>query len=274
MLAERAGTADALRTYGDLEASAARLLALQRQPQRSRAEFVQTLVAALDARHSDTRVLAFRIAAILRVEQVPGANPVKLLDALEERIRNERHAIEAIAAKTFVDLSLETLTMLRRIGEAIEREPKKSRHAGLDTLMLPIFERIPVTTRTDYHVYVPEICTGVLSLHNSIMALKPFASTLNNIFTQFDCKLPSFSPGSASYTFLKCQILALHEALNGLVPSKMNSLVFLVVSRFVGLFTSLTSALAAAVFDTTNDSMKREFYALQQSAISTRKVAK
>jgi uncharacterized membrane protein YidH (DUF202 family) len=106
------------------------------------------------------------------------------------------------------------------------------------------------------------------------MALKPFASILNNIFSQFDCKLPSFSPGSASYTFLKSQILELQAALNGLVASKMNSLVFLVVSRFVCLFSSLTSALAAAVFDTTNDSMKREFYALQQSVVSTRKVAK
>jgi hypothetical protein len=135
--------------------------------------------------------------------------------------------------------------------------------AGLDEMFGPAFDLIPLTSRTDYRQYVPEICHAFVSLHESVMVMKPFASTLNNIFTQFDCKLPSFTPGSTSHEFLKSQVYALHECLNRVSPSKVNSLVFLVLSRFVALISSFMSALAASAMGTGNEKQRIAFYEAQ-----------
>jgi hypothetical protein len=97
------------------------------------------------------------------------------------------------------------------------------------------------------------------------MSLKPFASTLNNIATQFNCQFSSFCPGTGPYEFLKSQLFALQTALNNIVPGQINSLVFLVLSRFVELFSSFTAALTAAAFDSSDPAMKNEFYLLQQT---------
>jgi hypothetical protein len=276
---DQIATANLQRTYNELETVLAKYLDVQHSGQKNHAEFIQTLIRELSSRQTETKTvktLAFRLAAIIGNESKPTGNPVKLLDILEERIRKERYAIESIAGKVFVDRSFDTPSLLDGIAEWVDHRAsaKPSTPGGLDAMLLPIFERIPVTTRADYRVYIPEICTGVLSLHNSIMALKPFASTLNNIFTQFDCKLSSFCPGSAPYQFLKSQISALHSALNSLVPTKINSIVFLVLSRFVALFSLLTSALTASAFDKSDQSMKKEFYALQQALTNVGKWSK
>jgi hypothetical protein len=262
--------------YDDLETNLARFLDIQRPSSKSPAESVQILISALNSKQSKAKIvktLTFRLASVLHVDQKQAGSPIKLLDMLEDRIRKERSAIEAIAAKTFIDLSLETLTLLQRIDEKVERPApvKSAGPSGLDAMLLPIFERIPVTTRADYKVYIPEICTGFLSLHDSIMCMKPFASTLNNIFTQFDCKFSSFAPGSTSYQFMKTQIFALHSSLNSLVPSKINSLVFLVLSRFIALFSAFASALSAAAFENSDESMKNEFFALHHSITTFQK---
>jgi hypothetical protein len=258
------------RIYSELENRLCAFLEMPKNSKKSPCEFVQIMLKALEARQSDVRILktlTIRLAAMTHVDMKTGPNPTKLLDALDDLMRKQRLAIEAIAPKAGLNPSMESLALLRRIEEHIEKGPSPSPGAptGLDEMFAPIFELMPVTSRTDYRVYLPEICSGFLSLHNSVMCLKPFATTLNAIFTQFDCKFASFCPGSKPYQFMKTQVYALHGALNSLVPSKINSLVFLVISRFIALFSSFMSALTASAYNSSDQKMKTEFFQLQQS---------
>jgi hypothetical protein len=63
---------------------------------------------------------------------------------------------------------------------------------------------------------------------------------------------------------MRNQVLSLHSALNALNPGAVNSLVFLVLSRFVALLSSLLSALGAGGFDAGDPAMKEEFYRLEE----------
>lgn len=133
----------------------------------------------------------------------------------------------------------------------------------IDKMFESVFDLVPVTSRTEPSHYIPEFCNAFISLHNSVLSLKPFASILNQIFSQFDCKLQSFKPSSRSFQFIKGQIFNLHTALNSLSPSKVNSLVFLILSRFVALTSSFTAAISSALFDDGDPNMKETFFQMQ-----------
>jgi hypothetical protein len=258
------------RIYAEIEGRFAAFLEIPRNSKRAPAEFVQVMLKALEGRQSEARTLkavTIRLAGMLRVDMKTSPSCAKLVDGIDDALRKQRLAIEAIASKASLDRSMETLALLHRIEEHVEKPLARGRAApaGLDAMFLPVFELMPITSRSDYTIYVPEICTGFVSLHNSIMCLKPFATTLNTIFTQFDCKFTSFCPGSKPYQFMKTQVYELHAALNSLVPSKINSLVFLVISRFIALFSSFMSALTASAYNGAEQQMKAEFFQLQQS---------
>ena len=88
-------------------------------------------------------------------------------------------------------------------------------------------------------------------------------SILNNVFNQFDCKYPSFNPVNKQYQLLRKNIYALHSALNNVSASNVNSVVFLVLSRFTALISSFSAAISAASFDERDEKMKSKFYEME-----------
>ena len=237
-------------------------------------ESIEMLLKSLEQQKAPSLMqIEKRLADILKVERVPENDATKrvmdLLDLVSVRINDTRKGLETIASATIKNGSFEkvdTKTLVTRILKALTPpKPAVSNNLqGIDKMFTDVFALVPVTSRTDYKEYIPEICAAFCTLHNSVMALKPFASTLNNIFTQFDCKFTSFHPGSESYKFLRSQVFALHTSLNSLVPSKINSLVFLVLSRFIALFSSFMTAISSASFDPSSEKMQEEFFRLEQ----------
>jgi hypothetical protein len=207
-----------------------------------------------------------RLAALTRLDPKQERDCAKFLDVIEDNLRKQRRVIESIATQVVkaFDRSADTLPLLNQIESQLPKRQSQHQPSGIDGLFASVFDLIPVTTRADYRVYVPEICAAFLSLHNSVMALKPFASALNELFAQIEGGLSSLSPGSRCHQVLKTQVHSLHTALNSLTPSRVNSLVFLVVSRFVALFSSFMSALSASAFDEGDQEMKKEFLRSEQ----------
>ena len=136
--------------------------------------------------------------------------------------------------------------------------------ADIDKLFADVYDLVPVTTRSDPMKYIPEVNNAFISLNGSIMALKPFASILNSIFSTFDCKYASFLPGSAQCKSFRQQIMQLHTSLNSIVPAKINSLVFLVISRFTSLLSLLFSALTSMSYSSEDEQSKCFLFSLQQ----------
>ena len=134
----------------------------------------------------------------------------------------------------------------------------------IDKIFVDTYDLIPVPTRSDPIQYLPEINDAFIQLNNTILALKPFASTLNDIFSNFDCKFTSFTSGSQSFRKIRKYVMDLHSSLISLSPTKVNSLVFLIVSRFIALLSSFLSAISAMVYDTNNEQEKAFVFSLQQ----------
>jgi hypothetical protein len=237
------------KTSADFEAAASIFIEIPKGSKKP--DFLKLTIRTLENRQNDSKLLRAihgRLAALARVEPTQERDCSKLLDVIEDNLRKQRHIIESIATKVVkaFDRFTDTLPLLNQIeSQLLKRQSQQQQPSGIDPLFASIFDLIPVTTRADCRVYIPEICAAFLSLHNSVMALKPFASALNEMFAQIEGGLSSFSPGSRTHQVLKTQAYSLHMALNSLTPSKVNSLVFLVVSRFVTLFSAFVSALSA-----------------------------
>lgn len=147
---------------------------------------------------------------------------------------------------------------------ALQANPQFLSSSELNDMFVNVYDLVPVTTRSDPRKYIPEVNAAFMSLNNTIIALKPFASVLNEIFTTFDCKFSSYIPGSDSCKQLRQQVMKLHSALSAIQPSKINSFVFLIVSRFIALLSSFLSALTAFSYSDTDEQAKSFLYALQQ----------
>lgn len=199
----------------------------------------------------------------------------RLIEELEEKIESaeraerkrytkfikDRAAIEMIDWKLqrFLGLEetelkvLELNTILKRIDDFVEQITHKSTNDGeissneINKMFESIlrFDAFSQTNKNDPRVYIPEISANYQMLAESITALSPFAQILNNIFKQFDCKIASFNPATESFTFIRDQIYQLHNVINTVGPSKMHSLLFLVLSRFVALLSSFLSTLSS-----------------------------
>ena len=151
--------------------------------------------------------------------------------------------------------------IIKRKKAAEQKPPKKETDFSS---LAKIFDLVEVSSRTDPNIFVPEICASYTSMSMTITALKPFASILNDIFASFDCKFNSFIPGSAQCKTLKQHVMKLHSSLSSIVPSKINSLVFLILSRFIALLSSFLSALTALSFSPNDMDQKNYLFSIQQ----------
>ncbi|OHT12706.1 hypothetical protein TRFO_17431 [Tritrichomonas foetus] len=191
------------------------------------------------------------------------AHIIELIDSLDNKLKKSNEFKAMIEAK----LGLKNVAyekILAQIGN-------QNNNINFEKLFENVFDLVPVTSRSDPLHYIPEFCNAFVSLNNSILALKPFASILNTIFGQFDCKYSSFNPTSPSFQFIRSQVFSLHSALNGLTPSKVNSLVFLVLSRFVALMSSFMAAISSSSYDGNNPEMKEAFFKLQNELLESKK---
>ncbi|EAY23479.1 hypothetical protein TVAG_071430 [Trichomonas vaginalis G3] len=156
-------------------------------------------------------------------------------------------------------------------GMVLQVKPKvdksKLTNEGINKIFEEVFKNVEISNKTQPMVYLPELSTLIMTMNNTLSALKPFAAILNEIFSQFDCKLRAFSPVSAQYKMLRQNVMKIHAALSAIVPSKINSLVFLVLSRFVALLSSLLSALSTLSFGESDIDSKEEIFKIQQENI-------
>ena len=205
----------------------------------------------------------------------------KVVDQLESAKQEKqklRAGLENVDLKShkflgYDDINLKDLSIDQLVERTdsfiseITKEQASSKYlakADIDSLFKDVYDLVPVTTRSDPLKYIPEVNNAFISLNNSIMALKPFATTLNEIFASFDCKLHSFLPGSAPCKILRQQIMQLHASLSAVIPSKTNSLVFLVLSRFIALLSSFLSALTALSYSSEDEQAQQFLFSLQQ----------
>ena len=114
----------------------------------------------------------------------------------------------------------------------------------------PIIDLIHVTNKTDPFTFIPEFVDEFHLLETSVTAMKPIAQILNNIYTHFDCQFANFNPSSQQYQYFKDQVLQMHNSLNQMSAAKTHNLIFLVLSRFVTLISSVMNAVTVA-FSTT-----------------------
>lgn len=194
------------------------------------------------------------------------AHIFELLDKIDELMKNNDDFIRFVESK----LGLKNANL-----SAIQMNLTKmmaNNNFDLNKIFEKIFDLEPAIPRTEPSHYLPEICESFINMHNSIASLKSFAGILNEIFNQFDCKLQSFRASTQSFQFIKGQILQLHTALNRLTPNKVNSLVFLVLSRFVALVSSFVAAISAASFDDGDPNMKETFFKMQMELCEAKKV--
>jgi hypothetical protein len=95
--------------------------------------------------------------------------------------------------------------------------------------------------------YIPEICAGMLSLHNSVMSLKPFSTLLGEIWTVVDSKADATKAETPSHDLVHRKVLDLHQCLKTLSPMKVNSLVFVVVQKYTTLLSTFFRAITNTV---------------------------
>lgn len=146
---------------------------------------------------------------------------------------------------------IETIDLVLRIGKMVDDIIQSAQHNSKlsKTELDHIFEKVlpmlnPALVQEPIK-YLNEICTNYLIYHESFESLNPFAAILNEIVQSFDCKLKSFQPGSNSFTFIRQEVYKMHSTLNQIGPSKVHSLLFLVLSRFVALISSFLSAISS-----------------------------
>lgn len=130
-----------------------------------------------------------------------------------------------------------------------DKEPMMIRADAINNIFSSILIYISESARKDPLKLMPEIAFKFAILQESIDSLNPFADVLNEIFKSFDCKLKSFTPGSESFAFIRQQVFQLHNLLNAVGPSRIHSLVFLVLSKFVSLMSSFLSAISSMSYE-------------------------
>jgi len=250
---------------------------------------------------SNLSIIVNRLKGITHSGEMPQVDPkasnyliknaFELLDEYQDRIEKQKKQLELFTAESghirslleTIDLKLhkyiklddvdlkkfsnkELMLRINQFTDQITKNHASTQYVGLsdiDVLFSDVLDIVPVTTRADPFHYIPEICSALVSLHNSVMSLKSFASILNDIFVHFDCKFSSFKPGSQSFSFIRSQMLKLHNELNALSPNKVNSLVFLVLSRFVALFSSFLAAISSMSYDSSDPKAQEFLFSLQ-----------
>jgi hypothetical protein len=110
----------------------------------------------------------------------------------------------------------------------------------INFLFAGVFSIVQLSSSSDPRRYIPEICAAMISLHHSVMCLKPFSTILADIVQTLD---GNAHPSSAVFEAINKQVLELHGHLKTLSPVKVNSLVFSVLQKSTTLFSALINAL-------------------------------
>ena len=206
-----------------------------------------------------------KLCKIVQCKETPDKKNVQnhineVIELIISKMKKNDEFKEAIESK----LQLKNATYEKILSTISSISSKNSDlNSRLNQLFGKFFKIIEVTSQSDPSVFVPEIYDAFNTLNESINALRPFASILNNVFNQFDCKYPSFNPVNKQYQLLRKNIYALHSALNNVSASNVNSVVFLVLSRFTALISSFSAAISAASFDERDEKMKSKFYEME-----------
>jgi hypothetical protein len=114
----------------------------------------------------------------------------------------------------------------------------------INAMFAGVFPVVPISSTSDPKRYIPEICAGMLSLHNSVMSLKPFSTVLREVCTIVDTKGDAVNRNSKTADVVRQKILELQQALQGISPQKVNSLVFAVVKNYTILLSSFFAAIS------------------------------
>ena len=96
--------------------------------------------------------------------------------------------------------------------------------------------------------YLPEISMNYKIYSDSIESLKPFSEILNDIGLLLENKEKrdkAFDSRTENYKELRMNIFKLHDSLNTMRLTKIHSLVFLVLSRFVAIISTFLTALSS-----------------------------
>jgi hypothetical protein len=179
--------------------------------------------------------------------------------AMQNQIDQMRRAIESMDLKMHKFLNQEDINLgeiplkdllqrTKRFCDQITHPSGASREFmpvnDVNSMFSAVFPIVPISSTSDPRRYIPEICAGLLSLHNSVMALKPFSVDLGEIWTIVDTKSDASKPNSASYNAIRQKTLDLHQCLKRISPTKVNSLVFVVMQKFTTLLSTFFSAIA------------------------------
>ena len=169
---------------------------------------------------------------------------------------NLRKCIKSVANSISQYLNNEEIKLMNEGNELIDTALRLAKELSkkkvtitiddINKLFKPIIETLKVTSKDDPFTYIPEFVDEYNMMLNSITELKPFATVLNNIFTNFDCQFSNFDPQSQKYQYFKSQVLQMHDSLNQMSAAKTHNLIFLILSRFVTLISSIMSGLAVA----------------------------
>jgi hypothetical protein len=180
--------------------------------------------------------------------------------AMQNQIDQMRKEIESLDLKMHKFLNQEDINLreipLKDLLQRTKRFCDQITHLSASREFMPVhdvnsmfsavFPIVPISSTSDPRRYIPEICAGMLSLHNSVMALKPFSVNLGEMWTIVDTKSDASNPNSASYNSIRQKTYDLHQCLKRISPTKVNSLVFGVMQKF----TTLLSTFFAAIADT------------------------
>ncbi|OHS95817.1 hypothetical protein TRFO_38040 [Tritrichomonas foetus] len=102
-----------------------------------------------------------------------------------------------------------------------------------------VFDYIPVSSRNDANLFLPEIASAVHGLHESITCLKPFSTTLGSIQDSYNMK--NMNPTNAEN--LMNDINSLKTLFNNLEKKNINALVISTLARFLTLISSLVTMI-------------------------------
>jgi hypothetical protein len=169
-----------------------------------------------------------------------------------------RKALELCALKLQIFLSVDEADLTQMpLQELVQRtahlcdqlnQPISSREfihvRDINAMFSGVFPVVPISSTSDPKRYIPEVCAGMLSLHNSVMSLKPFSTVLREMCTVVDTKADALNTNSKAFEAINQKILELQLALQGISPAKVNSLVFAVVKNFTTLLSCFFKAIS------------------------------
>ena len=138
------------------------------------------------------------------------------------------------------------IVLLKSYIEAKQMSENAIKIVDVNNMFDHYFDSIAVTSKTDPYTYIPEFLQQYNLLNNSIEALKPFAAIFNNISSTFDSSPDSLNPKSQNFQYLKTQITQMHNCLNSISASKTHNLLFLILSRFITLISSIITGISLA----------------------------